>query len=247
MHYVVYLDEFGHIGLFISRQDAKYNTSPIFGLGGLVLPVERVREFATWFYQLKCKLLAFEIQRDGIPAYRWEKKGSALYTPQNILKYRELRQATFRLLNKIRSESGMVLYVGLQKEIGIEQQDAKKLYRAVLAEIIKRMSQFCEQKQATFMVILDQQDGLDFRAQIVEEASLQMFAQGRTQMIEPPLQAESHLFQTLQCADWLCGLIGRVAAYKVLPKEYPELEPMEKFFDERLRQVSPRSGIRQVK
>lgn len=29
MHYFAYLDEFGHIGPYISRNDKKYNTSPI--------------------------------------------------------------------------------------------------------------------------------------------------------------------------------------------------------------------------
>lgn len=47
----------------------------------------------------------------------------------------------------------------------------------------------------TLLMILDElknQD--DFRAQIVAEASIQMFAQARATMIEPPLQAGNHLF-----------------------------------------------------
>ena len=49
MHYFVYLDEFGLIGPFVSRQDAKHNTSPIFGLGGIALPLEEVRSFSSFF------------------------------------------------------------------------------------------------------------------------------------------------------------------------------------------------------
>src|SRR5208283_904660 len=59
--YVVYLDEFGHIGPFVSRNDAKYHESPIFGMAGVILPVGEVRSFATWFFQRKCQLLEFEI------------------------------------------------------------------------------------------------------------------------------------------------------------------------------------------
>lgn len=99
-----------------------------------MLPSSKVRAFATWFYQLKCHLLQFEIDRDGVPAYQWEN---------------------------------------------------------------------------------------DFRTQIVSEASIQMFGEARTTMIEPPVQAESHLFQTLQCADWLCGLIGRIAATSGIRRERP--------------------------
>jgi len=62
----------------------------VFGLGGMVLPVDHVRPFASFFYRLKCNLLAFEIERAGVPAYLWEKKGASLYTTQNVLKYSEL-------------------------------------------------------------------------------------------------------------------------------------------------------------
>ncbi|MCK4130181.1 DUF3800 domain-containing protein [Ralstonia pseudosolanacearum] len=245
MHYIAYLDEFGHIGPFVSRADLRHNTSPVFGLGGFVLPSSKVRAFATWFYQLKCNLLQFEIARDGIPAYQWEKKGAALYTTKNVLKYKELRSATFRLMNRIGRDGGMVFYVGLQKTRPPESHNPKSLYRAVLRESIKRINQFCVTQDAHFRIILDElknQD--DFRTQIVSEASIQMFGEARMTMIEPPIQAESHLFQTLQCADWLCGLIGRVGCYHLLPESYTDLDWTEKYFVHRLNHAAPNSGIR---
>lgn len=187
IHYIAYLDEFGHIGPFVSRQHPQHNTSPVFGLGGFVLPSSKVRAFATWFYQLKCNLLQFEIDRDGIPAYQWEKKGAALYTTTNVLRYRELRNATFRLMNRIERDGGMVFYVGLQKTHPPETHNPKSLYRAVLRESIKRIDQFCDARGAHFQIILDElknQD--DFRGQIVSEASIQMFGEARATMIEPP-------------------------------------------------------------
>jgi len=102
MLYIAYLDEFGHIGPYISREDPSYNDSPVFGLGGMFLPYDKARSFATWFYQLKCRLLAWEIEQSGQHPATWEKKGSSLYTTQNVVKYQELRQGTNRLLNKIR-------------------------------------------------------------------------------------------------------------------------------------------------
>ncbi|MGI9133926.1 MAG: DUF3800 domain-containing protein [Rhodoferax sp.] len=245
IHYIAYLDEFGHIGPFVSREHPQHNTSPVFGLGGFVLPSSKVRAFATWFYQLKCNLLRFEIDRDGIPAYQWEKKGAALFTTTNVLKYRELRNATFRLMNRIERDEGMVFYVGLQKTHPPESHNPKSLYRAVLRESIKRIDQFCIARDAHFQIILDElknQD--DFRTQIVSEASIQMFGEARTTMIEPPLQAESHLFQTLQCADWLCGLVGRVGCYQVLPDAYADLDWTTKYFIHRLNRAAPNSGIR---
>lgn len=121
----------------------------------------------------------------------------------------------------------------------------KRLYRAVLRESIKRIDQFCEERDAHFQIILDElknQD--DFRAQIVSEASIQMFREARTTMIEPPVQAESHLFQTLQCADWLCGLIGRIGCYQVLPAAYGDFDWTAKYFIHRLKRAAPTSGIR---
>lgn len=244
MHYIAYLDEFGHIGPFVSRDDPCHNTSPVFGLGGFVLPSSKVRTFATWFYQLKCNLLRFEINRDNIPAYQWEKKGAALYTTTNIIQYRELRQATFRLINRIRRDGGMIFYVGIQKTHSPESNNSKRLYRTVLSESIKRIDQFCSTRNAHFQIILDEQNEVDFRAQIVAEASVQMFTKSRATMIEPPIQAESHLFQTLQCADWLCGLIGRVGCYMVLPEVYSELGWTTKYFTHRLKSAAPSSGIR---
>ena len=57
MTYFAYLDEFGHIGPYVSREDSRYNESPVFGLAGFVLPSEQVRGFGTWFFQRKCELL----------------------------------------------------------------------------------------------------------------------------------------------------------------------------------------------
>ena len=130
----------------------------------------------------------------------------------------------------------------LQLEI---DRDSKSLYRAVLRESIKRIDQYCATRDAHFQIILDElknQD--DFRTQIVSEASIQMFGEARTTMIEPPIQAESHLFQTLQCADWLCGLIGRVGCYQVMPEAYGDLDWTAKYFIHRLNRAAPTSGIR---
>ena len=65
MTYFAYLDEFGHIGPYVSRMDLRYKNSPVFGLAGFVLPSQEVRGFGTWFFQRKCEYLQFEIKRSG--------------------------------------------------------------------------------------------------------------------------------------------------------------------------------------
>lgn len=245
--YVVYLDEFGHIGPYLSSDHLKHKTHPVFGLGGVVLPYTQVRDFSTYFFKLKNRLLKFELEKSQIHPAKWEKKGSSLYTVTNINKYRELRQATNRYLNKIKALGGFTIYVGIEKEKSLETHDSKKLYHSVLKEVIKRIDQEVEQRNAKFMLILDQQEENVLRGEIVETASIAMFGgEPRYRLIEPPVQVESHLYQTVQCADWLCGLFGRLTHFDCEPENKPEYKSIHEYFDSRIHRVSIRSGIKRL-
>lgn len=247
MLYVAYLDEFGHVGPYVSHQDTRHNTHPVFGLGGIVLPYPAIRRFSTFFFQLKNRLLKFELHRSGVHPARWEKKGSSLYTVQNIQKYAELRRATNRLLNQLRAVDGYAVYVGVEKRRTAEGHDAKKLYHSVLREAIKRIDQECESRCASFLLVLDEQEENVMRGQIVETASVEMFgANSRSRLIEPAMQAESHLYQTVQCADWLCGIFGRLAYHECDPQGKPGNAVAEKYFGTRIRAACTRSSVRRL-
>jgi len=123
-----YLDEFGHIGPYISRDHADYNDSPVFGLAGIVLPASEVREFSTWFYQRKCQFLAFEIARSKKHPTEWEKKGSSLFTTTNINRYPELIRFASRFLNRIEKCGGRLIYVGIRKTANPVEHDSQALY-----------------------------------------------------------------------------------------------------------------------
>ena len=45
MIYIAYLDEFGHVGPYVSRTHPRHNDSPVFGFAGFVMPAEEVRGF----------------------------------------------------------------------------------------------------------------------------------------------------------------------------------------------------------
>ena len=243
--YIVYLDEFGHIGPYVHRSDGKYSESPVFGLAGIVLPADQVRSFATWFYQRKCQLLDFEIRQSKEHPATWEKKGSSLYTAKNVTKYRELRVFTNRFLNKLSSYGGHVIYVGLHKQAEVENHKPLRVYLAVLKEMMKRLNGLCEQDKAgaNFLIVMDEHQE---RESLLTEASRAMFSRAnpRRRLIEPPFQVESHRYQTVQAADWICGLIGRLGPFWVLPQEFPDWACFEQYFGPRIRQVSVRSGIR---
>ncbi|WP_420439616.1 DUF3800 domain-containing protein [Candidatus Palauibacter sp.] len=180
MTYFAYLDEFGHIGPYVGRQDPIHNDSPVFGLAGFVLPSEEVRRFGTWFFQRKCELLAFEIDRSRQHPARWEKKGS---------------------------------------------------------------SDVDCQPPEDFVLILDEHDQ---RSELITEAARNMYAreEPRRHLIEPPFHLESHRYQTLQAADWIAGLVGRLAAAWADADTYPENEVFRRYFEDRLNRASHRSGVR---
>ena len=245
MTYFAYLDEFGHIGPYISRIDPKYKTSPVFGLAGFVLPAVEVRGFGTWFFQRKCELLEFEIERSGEHPAVWEKKGTSLFTVRNVTRYRELRVFTNRLLNKIEKLGGFVFYVGIKKTAAPAEHDPNQLYKSVLVEAIKRIDDFCERNddpKDSFIVILDEHDQ---RSALITAAARSMYGnEPRRHLIEPPFHVESHRYQTLQAADWITGLVGRLGAIWAAPAAYPENEPFRRYFEHRVNRTSRRSGIR---
>lgn len=246
MTYFAYLDEFGHIGPYISKEDPKYHQSPVFGLAGLVLSSKRVREFGTWFFQRKCQLLQWEINRDSKHPAQWEKKGSSLYTVRNVRKYPELRRFTNRLFNRINEIGGFVFYVGMHKTKPLGDHRPDKLYEAVLAEAIKRIDQFCERDcnpPEDFILILDQHEQ---RPELITRVSQAMYGgdEPRRHLIEPLFQVESHRYQTMQAADWIAGLVGRLGAYWADPTAYSENQVFLQYFKERLERVARRSSVR---
>ena len=175
MTYIAYLDEFGHIGPYIARDDPRHNDSPVFGLAGFIMPLEVVRGFGTWFYQRKCDLLDFEIQRSGEHPAVWEKKGSSLYTVRNVTQYPELRQTTFRLLNKIQNLGGPVFYFGIRKTADPGNHEANAMYLSILAEAIRRLDLFCREDHASaerFLLALDEHP---LRAELLTEAARGMY------------------------------------------------------------------------
>ncbi len=246
MTYFAYLDEFGHIGPYLSRSDPRYGDSPVFGLAGFVLPSEEVRGFGTWFFQRKCELLAFEINRSGKHPALWEKKGASLYTVANVSKYPELRKFTNRLFNKVERLNGFIFYVGIRKTASPDRHDPNHLYTRVLLEAIKRIDAFCaadNQPASNFALALDEHDQ---RSKLITDAARSMYGteDPRRHLIEPPFHLESHRYQTVQAADWIAGLVGRLGAIWKDPSAYPENDVFRRYFEHRLNHVSRRSGIR---
>jgi hypothetical protein len=144
-------------------------------------------------------------------------------------------------LNRIRQDEGFIFYHGIEKYDSRKGHDAKALYKVTLTKSMRKINEAVSRLHGTFSLMMD---GHENRAEHVEAASKTMYgADSLVCLIEPPIQAESHLYQTLQCADWVCGLVGRLGACRVRPDEYPEYYCVENYFGSRIDGLARFSSI----
>ncbi|MGR9269836.1 DUF3800 domain-containing protein [Rhizobium leguminosarum] len=237
-----YLDEFGHAGPFYGRNHDRFNTSPVFGLGGFLLPETAIRPFATKFLKLKTNLLQFEIEKSGKNAYEWEKKGSNLFTANSINRYPHIRAAMFRLLNDVRNSSGKVFYYGREKIRDTEDVRATGLYTTIFSHAIRQIEAYCESIDESFVLIVDEHSS---RKELLETAAKTMF--GHTpvrRLLSPPFEVESYLNQNIQAADWVATIISRLWNYK-LDQDFANYADYEKYFWTRIHAVATHSTVMQ--
>lgn len=238
---IAYLDEFGHLGPYFSRDHAKHNTSPVFGLAGILLPENSIRQFSSFFIQQKIHLLGSDIQKSQKQAYEWEKKGSSLFTSKSLEKYPEIKATAFRMLNKIDFFQGKLFFYGREKFKCREDGDPNGLYRTVLSESLRRLDSYCEEIDQRFFVVMDQHSA---RKELLETASKTMFGnQPLRNMVSPPFEGESHYNQNIQAADWIATLVGRVANYRFDSAGFQNYSEYEKFFLERLARIAVNSTV----
>lgn len=240
--YFVYLDEFGHIGPYVGRNDRKHNESPVFGLAGMILPEEAVRPFATYFLKQKEGVFSAEILAAKKISSKWEKKGTSFIRPKPLKDYVELRRILHRILKKLESMGGCVFYYGREKRCGTHDDlNPIGLYTTCMAHSLRKLNKFCEQRNSSFVVIMDQHSA---RKELLECAAKTMFGnQPCTSLASPPFEVESYLNQNIQAADWIATLIGRLAAYEVAPEEFKDYGHIKRLFGDRIQDVRKASMI----
>jgi hypothetical protein len=235
MLYFAYVDEFGHVGPYVSRSHPQHRTSPVFGFAGILLPATSVREFGEFFVDFKRYLLGPEMKGRGVTdAVTWEKKGSALYTTRNYTKYRKaLTRGTNRLLNRIEEFGGHTIYVGAYKDKPPLEHDSTELYRSTFELLLRRINSFAANQGAQVLVVMDEHEHRDM---LLDQAARMMYhdSERLRNLLEPPYEVESHRYLTVQCADWICGLVGRFGAYRADPVEFLEFEWAEEKFAPRV-------------
>lgn len=248
--YIGYFDEFGHNGAYISRTDPAYKTHPAFGIGGFIIPADNVRHLSGSFRRIKETGLKAEIDAKvvakGKPVEHWEKKGAALLTTYNVEKYVEVRRIINRVLNKLRQFEAQIIFYGQEKPRGSNEETSENeasRYDYAMKQLIQRINWSIPEDQHHLM-ILDKQ-GPKERMKIFASSAAFMFSnKDADKLLEPPLEVESHLYQTVQCADWICALLSRISAYKY-DSEFDEFEWAINYFGTKLADLSsPQSKIR---
>lgn len=236
-----YLDEFGHVGPFVSRTAKKFNESPVFGLAGIILPEKAVRPFATSFLQLKEHLLAADIEKSRKMAAKWEKKGVQIFRPSAMDKFPSLRNGGFRLLNQLNRCGGKVFYYGREKRRGEEGGNSNGLYTTVMSKTIRRIDQYASSIDSNFAIVMDQHSA---RKDLLECAAKTMFGkEPARRLVSPPFEVESYLNQNIQAADWVASIVGRLWSYRLENAQYADHAAMESYFGERIGRLITHSSV----
>lgn len=110
-----------------------------------------------------------------------------------------------------------------------------------------QLGSFFNRISEDFIVILDEHQN---RAHLLEAALKTMHGgdwQTLSHLIQPPFQVESHLYQTLQAADWIASIVGPLWAHRTRPTEFAAQEWAEKYFGARIEQASRYSSLRRAR
>lgn len=237
----VYLDEFGHIGPYMSRTAAKYNESPVFGIAGFILPESHIRPFATKFLQLKEHLFETEIKKAGVHSALWEKKGTEIFTAKLVARYPHFRSTGFRLINDIRNCGGKIFYYGREKIVGRTDLNPTGLYTTIISHAIRQLERYSEENNTTFIMIVDQHSA---KRQLLVTASKTMYgAEPARHMLSPPFEVVSHLNQNIQAADCIATIVGRLWAYELRRAEFADHDRFYLYFWQRVHQVCSHSTV----
>lgn len=150
-------------------------------------------------------------------------------------------RSTNRIINTIGKKGGFLLYVGEVKQNNIDKHNPQATYNSSLTEIIKRIDNEFKDMDANFLIFMDDSEG---RSDIVKRSIYEMHQNDKYQLIEAPMQVDSKLYQTIQCADWLCSIYGKIAFFNTEPKSKPQYEIFKKYFEERILAQQKRSNVR---
>lgn len=236
---IAYIDEVGEAGAYISKRHPNYNTSPVFGYAGFVVPEEHVHALSRdvaltkqGFYSLLCGDNQEE-REQYTPT--WERKGSELLSKHAMGRAGRQEVVELRaLLSRISGTyCGKLFYFVREKPIGSPGQvwgkdvdnnwKNKKEERTLecLSEAINRLCTYAEHEEQNILLFQDMINENE-RYQQVRRSYAHVYSRIREhqemrRILEAPAYIDSELSTNIQCADWIAALIGRACEYQLIP------------------------------
>ena len=220
---IAYLDEIGEPGAFVSKDHPRFNTNPVFGYAGFVLPDGAVRDFGRIFTAEKRRVFSREIAEAEAAGQR-ERKGSDIFTPDAWSDYPAQIRVFRGLISKLFELGGRVFYYADEKEKGTARQvrmTRQERERNALTESVNHLCRHADRESERLLILMDQVNE-NHRCEQVQSSYAHIFARSREfpemrAVIEPPMHVDSKLSADVQFADWVAAAINRAIDRQLVP------------------------------
>jgi hypothetical protein len=220
---LAYIDEIGEPGPYVAKDHAKFNTNPVFGYAGLVVPDAGARRLGEIFTHEKRTLFAREIEAAEHPG-RWERKGSDIFTANAWTSHRSQVRVFRGLIGRLGTLGGRVFYYADQKEKGTRNQvrmDDQEREASAMRETMNRLCRYAEQQEDNLLVLMDQVNEKE-RYRRTAATYAHVFARSKDwqemkRVVEPPMHIDSALSSNIQLADWIAAAVSRAIDYQLEP------------------------------
>lgn len=212
VQWALYLDETGNTNPHTIPVGV--GQTPIFSLGGVILPFEKWREYDRAYLYLKRQFFKSEIDQSKKIDSVWEIKGTDLFAPRNAASERN-KVFCYKVFDLIESFGGKIIGVTFLKSV-MQPMPRVSLYTKGLQIIAERYDVFLREANASGVLILDSRmahtrkgAGLDYTV----ATSYLSFVFGNEEgkqlkrIVEAPMFADSGLTAGLQIADIVSGAI----------------------------------------
>ena len=219
---LAYIDEIGETGAFVSKDHARYRTSPAFGYAGFVIPESKARQFGGEFTHVKRTLFSSELAKTDNPG-QWERKGADIFRPTTPDKYPHQIRGFTGLVTRLKALGGSLFYYADEKRTGTPKQVSvlpADRESAAMRETLNRLCSHAEHESDNLLVVIDQinektraQRLPNMYGHILGRASER---QEMKRILEPPMHVDSKLSSNIQFADWVAGALSRAIDYQLI-------------------------------
>ncbi len=213
--YFLYLDEFGHSGIW-DPASVEHNHHPLFGLAGFVVRGDRARELDRAYLALKMNFFRFEIKADVARGKRPER------FEWKALKNRRDLRFTVAVIDLVRRLGGHVFAEGKEKPVGAAgSQDA--LYGSITQRVLVSYERYLRnaggRERGTGLIVIDRRSEASDLSLLGSAQSYLFSTSGPIvfeRIMETPLLVRSDWYHGIQAADTIARAVGLTYRFRSL-------------------------------